>query len=427
MAMDDARLIPTFEMSDQVALEKQALRIFAMPQFQQQKKLIEEQYRQHWIAKTPDGQMGLQNVADTIAFAAVQFALTDDTSQPRLMWAFNAPHTWDGINVPGSGFSNGNPDNIYRIVGIDGASSYEITGQRRGIGPSQAVFMLFTTIPGSEDAHLENQEGAPVIATLTDKDLTFGPDGSFKITINAGSGTPGVAHLQSKPNVKMLMVRDILADWNRHFPNRLSMKRISGPNLTPPSDEVLADRAAAILKAEVSFWLRFFDENNFKKPPNTRETCHGRKGGWGYAMSNSYKMGEGEAVVMRVNPHGSQYQAIQISDPWGITTDYIGRTSGLNNAQTKPNADGTITYVISPIDPGVWNWLDSEGRHMGMWTIRWQHVPVSLTADAVEQIEVVKIKDLKSVLPKETVWVTPEDRKKQLTERKNSYALRLAN
>src|SRR5581483_10021378 len=80
----DACLTPTFDMSDQVALEKQAMRIFKMPQFQQQKKNVEEKYRQHWIAKTPDGEKGLDNVVNTIAFASVQFALVDDTNQPRM-------------------------------------------------------------------------------------------------------------------------------------------------------------------------------------------------------------------------------------------------------------------------------------------------------------------------------------------------------
>jgi hypothetical protein len=414
-------------MSDQVALEKRALRIFAMPELQQQRMLTEEKYRQHRVGKTRDGQMGLENAAAIISLASVQFALTDDANQPRFMWTFTAPHSWSGIDVPASGFGNGNPDNIYRMVGIDGASSYEITGRRQGPGPIQTVFMLYSTIPGSEAAHIENQEGAPVVATLTDHDIDFAPDGSFKITIGGEPGRSGAAHLQSTSNSKMLMVRDTLANWNAHFPNRLSIRRVAGPDVPSPSDAELASRAASILSAETYFWLRFFDENNYKKAPNTRETAHGRKGGWGYAMSNSYKLEEGEALVMRVNPLGAAYLGFQISDPWGITTDYIGRTTSLNSSQARPNADGTFTYVISPEDPGVWNWLDTEGRRTGMWTIRWQHVSNDVTSAAAEQMDVVKLKDLKQVLSEEAAWVNPADRKKQLSERATSYALRLSN
>ena len=39
----------------------------------------------------------------------------------------------------------------------------------------------------------------------------------------------------------------------------------------------------------------------------------------------------------------------------------------------------------------------------------------------------VKIADLKKVLPKETVWVSADARKKQQTDRAAAFALRLAN
>jgi hypothetical protein len=331
--------------------------------------------------------------------------------------------------VPSSGFSNGNPDNVYRIAGIDGASRYEITGRRIGRGPIQETFMLFSAIPGAEEENLENQEGAPVVATLADKDIEVAPDGSFRITIGGDLAAPGVAHLQSKPNSRMLMVRDTLADWTTQFPNRLSVRRVEGPASSPLTEDKLADRAAAILKAEVPFWLKFFDENNYKKPANTRETAHGRKGGWGFAMSNSYKLQEDEVLVVTLDSLGAAYLGFQISDPWGITTDYIRRTSSLNSSQAKPNRDRTYTYVIGPKDPKVWNWLDTEGRHMGLWTIRWQGAPDSVTsaADAVQQMEVVKITDLRKTLREETTWVSPSDRERQLYERTTSYALRLAN
>ena len=37
----------------------------------------------------------------------------------------------------------------------------------------------------------------------------------------------------------------------------------------------------------------------------------------------------------------------------------------------------------------------------------------------------VKLKDLRTALPKETKWVTPEERKQQFAERLASYEFRL--
>ena len=38
----------------------------------------------------------------------------------------------------------------------------------------------------------------------------------------------------------------------------------------------------------------------------------------------------------------------------------------LNRVQTKPERDGTFRIVIAHRDPGVPNWLDTEGRPFGM-------------------------------------------------------------
>lgn len=53
-----------------------------------------------------------------------------------------------------------------------------------------------------------------------------------------------------------------------------------------------------------------------------------------------------------------------------LPLDIVDRTGSLNKAQSTPNEDGTYTYVISPTDPGVANWIDSDGLHEGILTLR---------------------------------------------------------
>jgi hypothetical protein len=38
----------------------------------------------------------------------------------------------------------------------------------------------------------------------------------------------------------------------------------------------------------------------------------------------------------------------------------------LNRRQTKPEADGSFRIVVAGEDPGVPNWLDTEGRAFGL-------------------------------------------------------------
>ena len=59
-----------------------------------------------------------------------------------------------------------------------------------------------------------------------------------------------------------------------------------------------------------------------------------------------------------------------LSNIWGTTLDIVDRTGSLNKAQSVPNEDGTYTYVISPADPGVANWIDSDGLNEGILTLR---------------------------------------------------------
>jgi hypothetical protein len=97
-----------------------------------------------------------------------------------------------------------------------------------------------------------------------------------------------------------------------------------------------------------------------------------------------------EALVVTMNPLGAKYLSFQIADPWSITPDYSRFTNGLNNAQSKTNKDGTYTFVISPRDPGTWNWIDTQGLHMGLLLLRWQELsdePLSGQSDETRRTE----------------------------------------
>jgi hypothetical protein len=48
------------------------------------------------------------------------------------------------------------------------------------------------------------------------------------------------------------------------------------------------------------------------------------------------------------------------------TFDYAHRRVSLNRAQTVPEADGRFRVVLAHRDPGVANWIDTEGRAFGL-------------------------------------------------------------
>jgi hypothetical protein len=48
------------------------------------------------------------------------------------------------------------------------------------------------------------------------------------------------------------------------------------------------------------------------------------------------------------------------------TYDYAHRNASLNRKQTRLEADGSFRMVLAHEDPGVANWLDTEGRAIGL-------------------------------------------------------------
>ena len=88
-----------------------------------------------------------------------------------------------------------------------------------------------------------------------------------------------------------------------------------------------------------------------------------------YVMGR-FELNPGEAFVVDVSDGGAEYFTVPLSNIWGTTLEIVDRTGSLNKAQSVPNEDGTYTYVISPTDPGVANWIDSDGLHEGILTLR---------------------------------------------------------
>jgi hypothetical protein len=60
-----------------------------------------------------------------------------------------------------------------------------------------------------------------------------------------------------------------------------------------------------------------------------------------------------EALVLTLDHIGARYLAVQLASGWLSSLDYLHHTASLNLSQITPNADGTVTLVVAPKDPGV--------------------------------------------------------------------------
>jgi hypothetical protein len=377
--------------ADQIRVEALAARVLATPEVQEARREVEDLFRRNPAAATASGGATLDEAIRETVYAAVIDTVADDTARPAIVWTLNAPHQWFNLSVPGARYGIDNPDNVYRLVLLDGAAHYEIKGHRHGAGPTQFGFELLDSAPGLRGIGKH-------LAFLPDDAIKTDADGAFTITIDPEPAANRPNHIQTTPAAKALLIRDTLGDWSSERPNDLEIRRLGAVGGASPSIHQLALNAAHNLPGFAAFWLNFRDHalsKNFGGQVNVPGKVTPRDGGWGFAASGQFQLQPDEALVVTLDPLGAKYVGFQLTDPWAISSDYIQHQGSLNNHQAVPNPDGTFTYVIAARDPGVANWLDTSGLSEGFFQIRWQKLPSSTDAvNAVKSAKLVKLTNL---------------------------------
>jgi hypothetical protein len=79
-----------------------------------------------------------------------------------------------------------------------------------------------------------------------------------------------------------------------------------------------------------------------------------------------YLLAPDQALVMRGRWPRCRCANVDLWNRFQQTFDYANRQVTLNRRQTTLEPDGSFRIVIAHRDPGVPNWLDTEGRPFGM-------------------------------------------------------------
>ena len=327
------------------------------------------------------------------------------------------PHSWYGVNVPGCRGVFDNPDTIYRSVRIDPSSTYVIYGQRTKQQPIDENFSVWD----ARSTTLDN---------LTGSDLVVNADGSFTITVDSNSSVGKTNHLQLKTNATQIFTRNTIKDWAKEGITGLRIECKSGCVSTSEDFNTLTTNTVnAINLASTAVFTSYYAGYTGRALNTLANVTKG--GGGGYLSTQAQSRGiwsinDNQTLVVNVNLGGAKYFTLPVYDKWMITTDPVNHTMTLNNGQAKMNTNGTYTFVIAPKDPGVYNWVDTNGLHDGMTLLRWQGLPGTPPAsgNASATMKLVPLATLNASLPAGTVFVTPAQRKQQINERAAAYALR---
>ena len=420
-------------------------------------------YRNYSMIGGPDAEnlARLDQAVTEYATQAVLAVQLLDSMNPTVIQQVAPPHDWYLQEFAGSRIWYDNPDTIYRFIGVNSASSYVISGRfDLSAGKELPADTNFSVLTGLSGITADNLNG---------RDMLINPDGSFSITASSAPAAPGQRnHLQLVPGTTLITTRNTLTDWNTQPPMTLSVLRVSGPSpslfaqiggfaipglgpliagdplltslvsLIPPLPTArpvqTIETAIIMLLLGISGENRYMSvattdsatgqlrqPNTLSDPARNAEFLSTQVQSAGY-----FSLTDDQALVVTVDPGKARYFNLPVTDLWTITGNYWDTPSSLNTDQAIANPDGTYTFVVSPTDPGVANWVSTEGLNQGTISMRFQDFdPTSDKAPTVETA-VVPLAQLGGVLPPTTVYVTEEERAAQIAQRQLGYNRRWA-
>ncbi|MBM3114318.1 DUF1214 domain-containing protein [Jeongeupia naejangsanensis] len=408
---------------EQQALDAKAIQIKKNNLFLLQRGQLAAAYSAaHGAPISSEASASLNHAIDELVFSAIQKAVNNDPLYPKIYWLNAPPRDWFGLKVPGGRYSFDNPDNIYRTIPINGDSRYVIRGQRRGAGPTDVTFSL-----------ISNPNYQQSIAVLDGQDLVVAADGSYTITIDNQPANGRVNHIQSTADARQLFVRNNLGDWTAEAADALSVTRLDTPSRPVRGDaDIVADARTNLNESTVAYAIGTLGVKTYANPVNTlpQPSSSATLGTLVTQASTfgHFRLADDEALLVKVNTGGAGYFVLPVTDPWTVSVDPDRRQVSLNNVQAVADADGSYTFVVSPRDPGVFNWVETAGLHEGTLMPRWQKLPASTPATGGPAIstKLLKLADLPYYLPAGTRTVTPAERQQQLQARTAGYDQRVA-
>ena len=349
----------------------------------------------------------LEHLVEQIAGFVEWEVFHADPARPAFHRQNDLVHQWGGPNA----------DNIYRHARISPDRRYRITGRMHSC--DQWLLAI-------RKGFMHNEVWGTV-GQYTASELGIGPGDEFELTLG-GDGT-GDHHIALPGGVIMASFREYYYDWSADEPATMVIECLDDPGAAPAVSidqlGIRLDRAYRQVEDSMSYWNRYLVDNRDEREPNVFSSGLAVAKGLAAARYsfNFWDLGPDEAIFVEAEVPRADYWALQLYRMGTFELiDPVDRIGSRNHRQTTPSADGRIRVVISPVDVGAANWLDTGGRATGLCTFRW-FWPHDDHAPAVES-RVVRVDELDAVMGADTPRVTPAQRQAELRSRRAHLAWR---
>jgi hypothetical protein len=283
-----------------------------------------------------------------------------------------------------------NPDNHYLNAQISGQYEYRIVGKRNTIN-----YLGFFTQNGTYG----QPGGMAPCGVLEDKDLVIEPDGSFEVIMS--KERKGKNWLRIEDTSSLLMVRQTYLDRRHEQAADLRIENLNGRKapapLTPEKvDKGLSTAAMFIAGAPVLFakWANGFQKHVNQLPIFDPAVSNAAGGDASIIYHHSYwKLAQEEALVIAFKPPDCDTWNFQLNNYWMESLDYRYFPISVNKHSAQLSDDGHVRIVVSAVNPGVPNWLDTCSHTEGTMCLRWYRLRNG-AQPVVPECNVVMIKDI---------------------------------
>jgi len=313
---------------------------------------------------------GIRNILHLLS-AATDFYLEGDPDRPEFV----------KIVSPTRKIMGDNPDAIYYFSRLRGDRTYRVRGRKK-----EQCYISFTVHGRAEDGRL-GAAAEPVLADVNDRAFEMDSDGSFEIIFSPDEHPGNWVKLD--PTAASLLVRnyyelETAAAADPGIKVELSIECLDDvPVREPLSDGVLAARLADVAAFVRGATIDTFDMTQLEIPfvsrvpnelPQPSVFRQAGSDSWGavdiaYAMC-PFELEDEEALVMQGCLPACAFANVVLWNKWMQCFEFRDRRVSLNRKQIDLDADGRYRIVIAARDPGVGNWLDTEGHARG--TIFWR-------------------------------------------------------
>ena len=322
-------------------------------------------------------------------------------------------------------------DLAYHQAWIDGRHQYRLYGN---VG-SARFFNI--AVQGARPVEQKDIGGPPLHEPFGDvpecnifgHDLKTAADGTFELFI--GGEKRGPNWLPNTPETRKLFIRQGFDAWDER-PALLSIERVGmdSPRPMPDAPEMIRaiDWAGDFLTGVMRDWpdhpyahsggvVDPAYPNRFPPDRNANTAEDAKRGR--LAAHMCWDLPADHALIVSFAAHDG-FWMVSLGGVFMNSFDYLYRPVSYTPARTAIDDDGKVRLVLAHSDPGIHNWLDTQGFATGNLTYR----NLLSRTPTVLDTELVPLAELETALPAGTQRTTKAERAKMLVERNRAIRAR---